>query len=217
MSLPGYRSLLFWSASQSSSDSPGASSLAAALDAGIASGVRVPSAAAAGLGGVPHRFATHGAGLAEDGRGVVFLVATARSADAVPPALRRCFTHEVSCPGPSAAERRALLESALGGGSGGGVRKGRSCQSSSSSSSLLRRSDLAWAATQTAGLSPADLAALAAGAASAAAVRAVAERERREQKKNKEKKGNKGAAKESVDADAWRAGNFCWSSPTSWP
>ena len=91
------------SSSSSSSDGPGAASLAAALDAGIASGrARAHRPIAEGTG-VPHLFTTHGAGLsAADGRGVVFLVATARSADAVPPAMRRCFTHEIHCAGPSA-------------------------------------------------------------------------------------------------------------------
>ena len=145
-------------------------------------------------------FTTHGAGLSEDGRGVVFLVATAKSADAVPPAMRRCFTHEVFCPGPSAGERRALLESALGGGGRGAGRNLRQ------KSSVLKRSDLAWAATQTAGLSPADLAALAAGAASAAAVRAVAEREREEEKRNRKKMKEKGggSGESGGDASSWR-------------
>jgi len=173
----------------SSLDSPGAARLAAALDSGIAAGVRVPTAIAEGLG-VPHLFTTHGAGLSTDGRGVVFLVATARSADAVPPAMRRCFTHEIRCGGPSARQRRALLESALGGRSGG-----------SDGKSFLKKSDLAWAATQTAGLSPADLASLAAGAASRAAVRAVAEEEKKSRRRKKEK------GKEGKDGDgggAWR-------------
>lgn len=185
-----------YGSSSSSLDSPGASRLAAALDAGILSGVRVPGATAEGLG-VPHLFTTHGAGLSSDGRGVVFVAATAKSAGAVPPAMRRCFTHEICCPSPSARDRRALLEAALGGGRG----RGRN-----SSSSSLKKSDLSWAATQTAGLSPADLATLAAGAASAAAVRAVAEEDRKEKKSRrrmtKGKKGGGGGGGENNDA--WR-------------
>jgi len=199
------------SSSPSSSDGPGAARLAAALDAGIASGVRVPSAVAEGTG-TPHLFTTHGAGLsAADGRGVVFLVATARSAGAVPPALRRCFTHEIHCAGPSASERRVLLESALGGGAPRGalLRPASAAAAPPPSEAppappFLKRGDLAWAATQTAGLSPADLAALAAGAASMAALRAVAEREREEKRARSALRGGGKGVDGGESRDAWR-------------
>jgi len=131
--------------------------LAAALDAGVSGGVRVPTAIAAGLG-VPHLFTTHGAGLSVDGRGVVLLAATAASPDALPPRARRVFTHEIPVPAPDAGGRAMLLRAGLG-------RAGEA----------LPEADLKAAAAAAAGLLPADLAAVAADAAAAAASRAVEE------------------------------------------
>uniref|UniRef100_A0A061QL16 Peroxisomal ATPase PEX6 n=1 Tax=Tetraselmis sp. GSL018 TaxID=582737 RepID=A0A061QL16_9CHLO len=49
----------------------------------------------------------------------VVLVACAEDADSIPPAIRRCFTHEIALGSPSAEERGRLLRSLLRGALGG--------------------------------------------------------------------------------------------------
>jgi peroxin-6 len=113
-----------------------------------------PEAAAAeqaGEGGEGHARTWRRSKRRAPGKGAVLLLAAVENADALPPDVRRCFTHEVEVLPPDEGARAALLREALG------------CAAAAL--------DVTAAAAATAGLLPRDLRAIAADAAVAAAAR----------------------------------------------
>lgn len=91
---------------------------------------------------------------ASAGAAAVLLLAAVEHADALPPDVRRCFTHEIEVLPPDEPTRAALLKEALG--------------------HSAARLDVSTAAAGTAGLMPRDLRALAADAAARAVTHAAA-------------------------------------------
>jgi peroxin-6 len=120
------------------------------------------------------------------------LVATTASADDLPPALRRCFTHELGLEAPDQAQRQLLLHSSLAGvprvpdgqqsqvptdepstATANGQVGGSSGSGQGAAAGILESQDLEDAALHTAGLLPRELRSVAADAAAAAALQAL--------------------------------------------
>ena len=101
----------------------------------------------------------------------VVLVACAASADDLPAAVRRCFTHEVCLEAPDQQQRQQLLASSLAGvAAGPGMMEGEGTAAGAHNNSGLELED---SARHTAGLLPRELRAVAADAAAAAALHAL--------------------------------------------
>ncbi|KAL4857587.1 Peroxisome biogenesis protein 6 [Chlorella vulgaris] len=120
------------------------------------------------------------------------LVTTTASADDLPPALRRCFTHELGLEAPDQAQRQLLLHSSLAGvprvpdgqqshvptdepstATANGQVGGSSGSRQGAAAGILESQDLEDAALHTAGLLPRELRSVAADAAAAAALQAL--------------------------------------------
>jgi hypothetical protein len=164
-------SVLADGSSHGGSGSSSAQSYAARLGSVLAECVRAHSSSS----GSDRAVDDDGAGVGQQSQALfpapVVLVACTTSADDLPAAVRRCFTHEVCLEAPDQQQRQQLLTSSLAGvAAGPGMVVGGDAAAAGAHSSGLELED---SARHTAGLLPRELRAVAADAAAAAALHAL--------------------------------------------
>ena len=190
-------SVLGDASSHGGSASASSHSYAARLGSVLAECIRAHDSSRAGSGNSSHGGGNGGSGASagqqqgQEGPACfpapVVLVACTASADDLPPALRRCFTHEIALEAPDQQQRQALLQGSLAGvaaepawveeAAGNGTQAAgpaaEAAAASKQQAAALQSGCLEDTARHTAGLLPRELRAVAADAAAAAAVEAL--------------------------------------------